>query len=158
MSRDHSANFKMETNTIQTPEKPVAAMVVGSGPWLGSVVWKSDCRRVTLYHADCMEVLPTLSGGCVYITDQPYGTGWMRGGKKAGEFVAKHEKPAWDVWSLDWLTLLNAPKRVAAFAAVGKCEELCAAMPPPALPKKSTRAARSLRPRKPPVKRPADAR
>lgn len=27
----------METNTIQTLEKPVAAMVVGSGPWLASV-------------------------------------------------------------------------------------------------------------------------
>jgi hypothetical protein len=80
-----------------------------------------------------MDVLPTLSGGCVYITDQPYGTGWMRGGKKAGEFVARHEKPAWDVWSLGWLAMLNAPKRVAAFAPVGKCEELCAAMPQPAV-------------------------
>jgi len=38
MSRDHSANFKMETKTIQTPAEPATAMVVGSGPWLGSVV------------------------------------------------------------------------------------------------------------------------
>jgi hypothetical protein len=35
MSRDHSANFKMETNTQQTLVEPVAAMVVGSDPWLG---------------------------------------------------------------------------------------------------------------------------
>lgn len=65
-----------------------------------------------LYCADCVEVLPTLAPGLVYITDQPYGTGWVRGGKKVGEF---------------------APKRVAAFAPVGKCEELCAAMPQPAV-------------------------
>lgn len=37
MSRDHSANFKMETNTIQTLEKPVAARVVGSDPWLAAL-------------------------------------------------------------------------------------------------------------------------
>lgn len=35
MSRDHSANFKMEMNTQQTPAEPVTAMVVGSGPWFG---------------------------------------------------------------------------------------------------------------------------
>lgn len=93
----------------------------------------SDDGRVRLYCGDCLEVLPTLSHGLVYITDQPYGTGWVRGGKKVGEFSAKHVKPAWDVWSLDWLTICNSPKRIAAFAPVGKCEELCAALPFPAV-------------------------
>lgn len=37
MSRDHSANFIMETNTNQILAEPVTAMVVGSGPWLASV-------------------------------------------------------------------------------------------------------------------------
>ena len=105
---------------------PCAALSVAPG-------WASDCGRVVLYNCDCVEMLPTLAPGLVYITDQPYGTGWVRGGKKVGEFAAKHEKPAWDVWSLDWLALLNEPKRIAAFAPVGKCEELCAAMPQPAV-------------------------
>lgn len=34
MSRDHSANFKMKTKTQTAIAEPVAAMVVGSGPWL----------------------------------------------------------------------------------------------------------------------------
>lgn len=58
-----------------------------------SPCWASSCGRVVLYRADCMEVLPSLAPGLVYITDQPYGTGWVRGGKKVGEFAAKHEKP-----------------------------------------------------------------
>lgn len=37
MSRDHSANFKMETTTQKTPVEPVAAMVVGSDPWLAAL-------------------------------------------------------------------------------------------------------------------------
>ena len=88
-----------------------------------------------LINADCLDVLPTLDAGLVYVTDQPYGTGFMKGGgKKAGEFkwdAMNHEKPEWDVWNLAWLEKLNAPKRVAAFCPVGKCEELCNALPQP---------------------------
>ena len=51
-----------------------------------------------LINADCLDVLPTLDAGLVYVTDQPYGTGWVRGGGSVGEFKAKHEKPEWDVW------------------------------------------------------------
>jgi len=122
--------------TTDLPSLPMAAAGASEvrAPAFGLAPgWASECGRVVLYCCDCLEVLPTLAPGLVYITDQPYGTGWVRGGKKAGEFAAKHEKPAWDVWSLDWLALLNAPKRVAAFAPVGKCEELCAAMPQPAV-------------------------
>jgi len=46
MSRDHSANFKMETNKIQTLEKPVAAMVVGSDPWLGVCLFCENERQL----------------------------------------------------------------------------------------------------------------
>jgi site-specific DNA-methyltransferase (adenine-specific)/modification methylase len=35
--------------------------------------WASDCGRVTLYHADCLDVLPTLTGIDAVITDPPYG-------------------------------------------------------------------------------------
>lgn len=89
-------------------------------------------QLVTIYHGDSLEILPTLAPGMVVVTDQPYGTGWVRGGgKKAGEFNAKHEKPDWDVWDLAWIAMLNAPKRIAAFTPVGKCEELCAVLPRP---------------------------
>jgi hypothetical protein len=84
-----------------------------------------------LINADCLDVLPTLDAGLVYVTDQPYGTGWVRGGGNVGEFKAKHEKPEWDVWNLAWLEKLNAPKRVAAFCPVARCEELCNALPQP---------------------------
>ena len=86
---------------------------------------------ITLYHGNNRTILPTLDFGMVVITDQPYGTGWVRGGGDVGKFRAKHEKPEWDEWSLDWLPLVNRPKRVAAFCPVGKCEEMCNALPMP---------------------------
>jgi len=88
-------------------------------------------ESVTVICGDALDVLPTLDAGLVYLADQPYGTGWVRGGGEAGEFNAKHEKPEWDVWDLAWLERLNSPKRVAAFCPVGKCEELCNALPRP---------------------------
>lgn len=80
---------------------------------------------ITIYHGDCRDVLPTLPRGFVVVTDQPYGTGWIRGGgKKAGEFKAKHERPSWDVWNLDWVDLCKDARRIAAFSPVGKELEL----------------------------------
>ncbi len=35
--------------------------------------WESACGRVTLYHADCRDVLPTLGPVDAVITDPPYG-------------------------------------------------------------------------------------
>jgi len=37
--------------------------------------WTSDCGRVVLYCADCLDVLPTLAAGSVdaVVTDPPYG-------------------------------------------------------------------------------------
>jgi DNA modification methylase len=42
-------------------------------------VWQSG--DVTLYHGDCLEVLPTLAAGSVdaVVTDPPYGINWARG-------------------------------------------------------------------------------
>lgn len=64
---------------------------------------------VSLYHGDCREVLPALclpAPLCV-VSDQPYGTGWVRGGGKVGEFAGEHEKPAWDTWDDSWLALVK---------------------------------------------------
>lgn len=42
-----------------------------------SPYWQSACGRYTLYHGDCLEVLPTLAAGSVdaVVTDPPYGMG-----------------------------------------------------------------------------------
>lgn len=39
-----------------------------------------DEAGITIYQADCREVLPLLGGPLAIVTDQPYGTGWVRGG------------------------------------------------------------------------------
>ena len=91
--------------------------------------------RALLILGDCLDVLPTLEAGLIYLCDQPYGTGFIKGGgKKAGDFnwqAMQHDKPEWDVWNLAWLEKLNAPKRVAAFCPVARCEELCNTLPQP---------------------------
>jgi len=35
--------------------------------------WRSDCGRHTLYHGDCLAILPHLSGVDAVVTDPPYG-------------------------------------------------------------------------------------
>lgn len=35
--------------------------------------WTSECGRIVLYNADCLEVLPTLAGVDAVVTDPPYG-------------------------------------------------------------------------------------
>lgn len=86
---------------------------------------------VTIYHGDCRRLMPMglIARQSVIITDQPYGTGWVRGGGRVGEFKARHERPEWDVFSLDWIDLIPSPKRLVVFAPVGKLEETCNALP-----------------------------
>jgi hypothetical protein len=72
-----------------------------------------DGHGIQLYHGDCLEVMASVPFDAI-VTDQPYGTGWVRGGKDVGVFEAHHEKPAWDVFSLGWIDVA-APKFWAAF-------------------------------------------
>lgn len=41
--------------------------------------WVSDCGRVELYLADCLDVLPGISRSAAIISDPPYGIGYVRG-------------------------------------------------------------------------------
>lgn len=43
-----------------------------------SPYWQSTCGRYTLYHGDCLEILPTLEAGSVdaVVTDPPFGIGF----------------------------------------------------------------------------------
>lgn len=88
---------------------------------------------VTIYHGDCAQISPLLDPGMIVITDQPYGTGWVRGGGKVGEFKASHEKPDWDVWSPLWVSSLNRPRVIAGFCPVGRAEEFAHTLEFPAL-------------------------
>jgi DNA modification methylase len=38
--------------------------------------WQSDCGTISLYWADCLDVLPHLSGVDAVVTDPPYGVGF----------------------------------------------------------------------------------
>lgn len=78
----------------------------------------------TLYLGDCRDILPTLDKVHAVVTDQPYGTGWVRGGgKNAGDFAAAGERPAWDIWSTDWIALAKA-ETVAAFCPSSRLRDL----------------------------------
>lgn len=78
----------------------------------------------TLYLGDALEILPTLDPVETCITDQPYGTGWVRGGgKNAGDFSAAGERPDWDVWSTDWIALTVADT-FAAFCPSSRLRDL----------------------------------
>ena len=85
---------------------------------------------VTLILGNCLDVLP-VECDCI-ITDQPYGTGWIRGGgKQAGEFKRRKETAPWDVFDLAWMD--KAPARVAAFCPVQGVWEMCQRLPRPHL-------------------------
>lgn len=84
---------------------------------------------ITIYHADCRDVLPTLGPVDLVLTDPPYGTGWVRGGGAVGEFVARHERPSWDVFRLDWIDLIQQARRYAVFGPVSRESELLSRFP-----------------------------
>jgi DNA modification methylase len=84
--------------------------------------YKDD--SVTIYHGDYRQVLPSLSGYSAVITDQPYGTGWIRGGgKKAGDFARRKETEPWDVFDLQWMDMVDVP--IAAFCPIQGVWEMC---------------------------------
>jgi len=87
---------------------------------------------ITIYHGDARQLLSVVApAGAVLLSDQPYGTGWVRGGGKVGEFTAKHEKPEWDVFDTDWMALAPNPKRIAVFCPIGKAEVISSVLPSP---------------------------
>ena len=69
---------------------------------------------IAIYHGDCLDVLRRMTVWSI-LTDPPYGTGWVRGGGSVGEFNASHQQPAWDVFSLEWLSV-SRPAEWIAFA------------------------------------------
>lgn len=79
----------MKTIENQKQTAGVTSADVGTSALLGSVSWRSNCGRVTLYNADCRDVLPTLSGIDAVITDPPYGISFAAqpttGGRKRGQ-------------------------------------------------------------------------
>jgi hypothetical protein len=87
-------------------------------------------NSVTIYHGDCREVLPGLVKpvGQAVVSDPPYGTGWVRGGGKVGEFNARHERPDWDVFSTDWI--FRAPYVIAGavFSPLSRAQEIMKAV------------------------------
>ena len=90
------------------------------------VVRLSD--SVTIIHGRCLDVLPVECD--IIITDQPYGTGWIRGGgKQAGEFKRRKEGADWDVFDLAWME--KAPHRIAAFCPVQGVWDMCLRLPRP---------------------------
>jgi site-specific DNA-methyltransferase (adenine-specific)/modification methylase len=64
----------------------------------------------TLYHGDCLEILPTLDKVDAVVTDPPYGTGIApRGGSTAGSIAPKSGgKLSWDTYSEDWLQAVDS--------------------------------------------------
>lgn len=86
---------------------------------------------VRLYCGDCRAILPTITEAVSVVTDQPYGTGWVRGGGKVGEFNARHEQPEWDVWDLSWVDLVRHPMAGAVFGPYSRAAELRLSLPHP---------------------------
>lgn len=88
-------------------------------------------KGITIYHGDCNDVLLLLSDPVVVVTDQPYGTGWVKGGGRAGEFNACHERLAWDVWDMSWVDSIRNPQGFAIFGPYSRAAELRALTPKP---------------------------
>jgi site-specific DNA-methyltransferase (adenine-specific) len=85
---------------------------------------------VTVYWGESTVLMRRMSehGPLAIVTDPPYGTGWVRGGGAVGEFVARHERPEWDVWSTDWLRVNPFVEFWAVFCPLSRLADLRAAL------------------------------
>src|SRR5688572_26369537 len=87
---------------------------------------------VTLYHGDCRDILSYGVGQHIAIvTDQPNGTGWVKGGGAAGVFNAKHEVQDWDVWDMSWTRLTRHAKKYVVFGPSSRAGDLRRELPNP---------------------------
>lgn len=87
---------------------------------------------VTLHLADCLDVLPTLAAGSVaaVVTDQPYGTGWVRGGgREAGMRNPHTQTEAWDIWDTRWVDSVPKGAIIAAFCPLTRLVEFAGLFP-----------------------------
>lgn len=94
---------------------------------------------VTLYFGRWQDVLPTLAMPLAVVTDQPYGTGWVRNdGAKQGQFVANRataagmaEHEAWDVWDMSWVAAVPDLRAFAVMGPWSRRDDLRASLPQP---------------------------
>lgn len=100
-------------------------------PTVGDMKPYYEGDGITLYHGDCRDVLPTILEPVAVVTDQPYGTGWVKGGGAVGVFNARHEREAWDVWDMAWVALVPDPRAFAVFGPYSRAADLRAALPTP---------------------------
>jgi hypothetical protein len=77
-----------------------------------------------------MEVLPTIGKVDACITDQPYGTGWVRGSGPQNVFHAQRHTLDWDIWNLAWIPLVSA-QTYALFCPDGRVGEVMQALGQP---------------------------
>lgn len=85
----------------------------------------------TSVHGENRAILPTIDVEVAVVSDQPYGTGWVKGGGAVGVFNAKHERAAWDVWDCSWINLVRRPVAGAVFGPWSRRDDLRGAMPQP---------------------------
>jgi DNA modification methylase len=110
------------------PDAPPSPQTVAEQSLGAMPCYASSCGRVTLYHGKWQDLLPLPVDAI--ITDQPYGTGWIRGGgKKEGQFKRRSEKAEWDVFDVSWMD--RAPEIVAAFCPTQGVWEMCLRMETP---------------------------
>lgn len=88
-------------------------------------------ESVALYHGDCRAILPLVAEPVAVVTDQPYGTGWVKGGGRVGEFNARHERPEWDVWDTSWVKHIPDVRAGAVMGPYSRTADLRADMPTP---------------------------
>ena len=83
----------------------------------------------TLYHGDCLEILPTLDKVDAVVTDPPYGTGCApRGGKQAGTIdPSTSQHPEWDVFCTEWIALVVTPA-IAVFCPTKRVRDVLEAI------------------------------
>jgi site-specific DNA-methyltransferase (adenine-specific) len=81
-------------NVEQATETPNMAEPISSASLRSSAApcWASDDGNVTLYHADCLDVLPLLSGIDALISDPPYGMDWDTDYTRFSGGVSEHSR------------------------------------------------------------------